>query len=84
MRISQLIHLCNAHRIPTVNFRSTYFESIEQIRSLADQPSEMGETSYREGVVLVSDKNPDKMAKCIGFEYLTSKGKGKKKRTERH
>ena len=83
LSISIFLQLCDENDLPHVEFHPTVFESIEQIRSLADSPSKLTDSHMREGVVLVSLEHSEKMAKCIGFEYLTNKGK-KSKRTERH
>jgi RNA ligase (TIGR02306 family) len=79
----EVVKICDKSGIPHVTFHELVFESLEQIRQLADGNSEYTEDHYREGVVLVSKEHPDRMAKCIGFEYLQNKGQ-KKKRTERH
>jgi len=79
----QVVKICIENDLPHVNFHEAVFESLEQIRQLADGDSEYTDQHYREGVVIVSKEHPDRMAKCIGFEYLQNKGK-KKKRTERH
>lgn len=75
--------ICDNCGIPHIKFHETIFESLEQIRQLADGDSEYTDEHYREGVVIVSKEHPDRMAKCIGFEYLQNKGQ-KKRRTERH
>ena len=75
------LELCIKYELPHVVIHTTTFESIEQVRSLADSTSEMTSSHGREGVVLVSLEHPERMAKCIGFNYLTGK---KGKRTERH
>jgi hypothetical protein len=79
----EVVKICDEHKLPHVNFHEIIFESLEQIRQLADGDSEYTDQHYREGIVLVSKEHPDRMAKCIGFEYLQNKGQ-KKKRTERH
>jgi len=79
IHIEMLKNICRKSNIPIVNFYKTKFESIEQIRKLADEPSEYTNSHFREGIVMVSDEYPEKMAKCIGFNYWSSKG-----RTERH
>jgi RNA ligase (TIGR02306 family) len=72
--------MCENLGLPYVQFYETLFESIEQFRELADLPCEYAQ-QLREGVVIVSKDNPRKMAKVIGFKYLTKK---RKSRTERH
>lgn len=78
---SEVVSLCTIHNLPHVTFHEDTFSSLEQIRLLADLPSELVESHMREGVVITSLEYPERMAKCVGFNYLTSKGK---KRTERH
>lgn len=77
----EFISICEEYNLPHIPFHITNFKSVEQIRELADEPSELTNSHFREGVVVVSLENPDRMAKCIGFKYLTSKSKS---RTERH
>jgi RNA ligase (TIGR02306 family) len=79
----EVVKICNKYDLPHVDFHEITFESLEQIRQLADGDSEYTQDHYREGIVLVSKEHPDRMAKAIGFEYLQNKGQ-KKKRTERH
>lgn len=79
MDIKRLINICKDLDMPIVDFHETKFKSVEQIRSLADEPSEYTKSHVREGVVIVSKDNPRRMAKSIGFKYMTSK-----RRTERH
>jgi RNA ligase (TIGR02306 family) len=77
--------ICRRYEIPCVEFHHIIFNDIEEIRTLADSPSEVTSVHYREGIVMVSEEHPEKMAKCIGFTYFTNnQGKNKKKRTERH
>lgn len=72
--------VCDEYGLPCVKFNETVFSgNIEQFRDLADEPSVLTEDYIREGVVIVSKDQPEKMAKCVGFRYTTSK-----KRTERH
>lgn len=77
--VDQLKQQCGAFNLPIVKFHKIEFDNLEQIRELADAGSEVCKNSIREGVVLVSEQFPEKMAKCIGFKYQTSKNK-----TERH
>jgi hypothetical protein len=72
--------MCKDLGLTVVKFHETTFKSIEQFRELADLPSEYAQ-QLREGVVIVSLENPRKMAKVIGFKYLTKKSKS---RTEQH
>jgi len=76
--IPTFCQLCCENDLPHVAFHTTRYESVEQIRELADSPSECN-SDIREGVVLVSIAFPERMAKCIGFKYQTRKNK-----TERH
>ena len=78
--IPKLIDICDDAGLPRVNFWNSTFESLEEIRTIADTPSEYTTKHMREGIVIVSGKHPEKMAKCLGFKYLDRKGK----KTERH
>lgn len=70
--------LCDNHMLPRVKFHSTEFKDIEQLRELAEEPSELTKSHGREGIVICSAERPGRMAKCISFKYLA-----KKNRTER-
>lgn len=70
--------LCDKCLLPRVDFHETEFKDIEQLRELAEQPSELTKSHGREGIVIVSAERPGRMAKCISFKYLD-----KKNRTER-
>jgi len=70
---------CIEYNIPCVNFHEIEFEGLEQVRQLAELPSEYTSSHQREGVVLISKDRPNVMAKCISTQYLLTKG-----RTERH
>lgn len=83
LNIKIVKELCDFYDLPYVNFHETTFQSIEDIRNLSTLPSEYTTKHGREGVVLVSYEFPERMAKCISFEYLAGE-KAKKKRTERH
>lgn len=76
---SAFLRMCEQYNLPHVKFHTTRFESIEQMRELADGPSELTSSHMREGIVVTSAFYPERMAKCLGFNYLTSK-----KKTERH
>ena len=78
--IPKLIDICDDAGLPRVNFWNSTFESLEEIRTIADTPSEYTTKHMREGIVIVSGEHPEKMAKCLGFKYLDRKGK----KTERH
>lgn len=79
--VEQVIQVCTQYHLPVVEFKRLIFKDLEEIRSLADAPSEITTEHFREGIVMVSAEQPNRMAKCIGFTYLTEK---EKKRTERH
>lgn len=76
-----VIEMCTKYNLPVVDFKKFIFNDLEEIRTLADAPSEVTTEHHREGIVMVSVEQPNRMAKCIGFTYLTEK---EKKRTERH
>jgi RNA ligase (TIGR02306 family) len=78
--ITEVESLCERFSFPVVKFHRKRYEGLEDVRKLADLPSEYTDKHNREGVVLVSANKPDKMAKIIGFKYQTEK----KKKTERH
>jgi hypothetical protein len=80
MPIHDFLWWCIEYDLPHVEFHFAIYESLEQIRALADSPSELTDSHMREGVVITSVEYPEKMAKCLGFNYFTSK----KRRTERH
>jgi len=70
---SEFVEICKNYDLPHVKFHYTKFESIEQVREIADQPSELTTENLREGIVITSLKYPHKMAKCLNFEYTTWK-----------
>jgi len=74
----ELAEICRDLTLPCVQFGTTVFTNLEQIRELAEGQS-MYAKHLKEGVVLASMNNPEKMAKCIGFTYLSRHNK-----TERH
>ena len=69
--------VCERYHLPCVQSNIVKFESLEQLRVLADEPSTLTKAHHREGIVIVSVEDPRKMAKCISFKYQTSKDKGK-------
>lgn len=75
----ELRSICGAYQLPVVSHHRVTFKSIEQMRELADSPSEVTKSHMREGVVIVSAERPDAMAKVIGFEYLTGKDRTERK-----
>jgi len=70
---------CIEYNIPCINFHEIEFEGLEQVRGLAELPSEYTRSHHREGVVLISKDRPSVMAKCICTQYLLTKN-----RSERH
>lgn len=75
-----MISMCDELNIPRINIYPDVFQGIEWARQIANTPSQMPEYSgLREGIVIVSQLNPNKMAKVIGVEYQLRKGG-----TERH
>jgi len=81
LNANEVTALCAIHNLPCVKFYGTIYKDIEQIRSFAETKSEMPgfEKSFREGVVVVSDAKPIRMAKMISLEYLS-----RKKGSEKH
>lgn len=80
----EVTEICRKHKLPVVRFRSTTFTNLESIRELANEPSEYTDLHHREGVVMVSDEFPNRMAKSIGSVYFEENQKKHNKRTERH
>lgn len=76
---SEFLALCEEYKLPHVTMHERTFTSLEELRKLADEPSELTDLHWREGIVISSGVRRGKMAKCIGFKYLEEK-----KRTERH
>lgn len=79
-----IMEYCMSLDLPVVSFHRHVFKDLEQLRAMADSPSEVTDKHGREGIVVVSDEFPNRMAKCIGFDYLTGKSSKGKKTTERH
>jgi hypothetical protein len=77
--VHEFMELCEKYNLPRVNFTRIDYETLEQIRELANSPSEITESHMREGIVIVKADDPNRMVKCLGFNYLESQG-----RTERH
>jgi RNA ligase (TIGR02306 family) len=75
----EFVKLCKDNKLPYIKGHVMKFESVEALKKLADSPSEYTNAHEREGIVIVSLKRPNVMAKCIGFEYLN-----RKNRKERH
>jgi len=78
---TEFIEICSVCDLPFVPFGNITFKDLEQIRELSEGNSTYAD-HIREGAVFVSVRYPERMAKCLSFEYL--KGKKGKKRTERH
>lgn len=62
--------LCEDRGLPCVAFQKMPFESIAQMRDLAEAPSTMTDTHHREGIVICSMERPGVFAKLISFKYL--------------
>lgn len=62
--------ICEKYGLPYVTTETVVFESVEQMRDLANRPSGLTESHMREGIVIVSMEYPEKMAKCKNFDYL--------------
>ena len=85
MSVPEFIEMCDYNKLPRIHFHKTVFEGEEQLRSLADSPSEVTDKHMREGIVVISAERPEGIAKVVSFNYLTSnKLKKNLKRTERH
>lgn len=69
---------CRNYGLDCVDFTLAEFKDIRSLKSIAEQPSEYY-NGFKEGIVVVSLENPNKMAKVISETYLTRKNK-----TERH
>ena len=72
-------NLCEEIGLECVRFSPVTFESVVQMRDLAELPSEITDKHHREGIVIRSVSDGRKMAKVIGSEYLSET-----KRIERH
>jgi len=72
--------MCNELGLECVTFHETEFKDIQTLKDIADGESELWD-GIREGIVVVSDEYPGRMAKVIGFNYLKNK---KDDTTERH
>ena len=70
--------MCNTFDFPVVKFNPIKFESVEQMRELANTVEGPTKSHVNEGIVITSMERPEKMAKIISFNYLLQKG-----RTER-
>jgi RNA ligase (TIGR02306 family) len=73
MPIHDFLWWCIEYDLPHVEFHFAIYESLEQIKALADSPSELTNSHMREGVVVTSVEHPEKMAKCVGSNYLTNR-----------
>jgi len=75
MNPSALNILCEKTGVSVVDFKLLRFESVEQVRELSSMSSVYTNSHLREGIVLVSADRPERMAKCLSFEYLARKNK---------
>ena len=78
LNLNRVKEICSEVGLECVDFHEIIFESVEQLQTIADSPSEVWD-GLREGIVCVSAETPSKMAKVLNFEYLA-----RKKGTERH
>lgn len=67
--------LCKQYNLPVVDFKFTKFKSVDQIRKLANEPSEYTEKHMREGIVVVSADRAERMAKCKSDAYEDRRNK---------
>jgi len=72
--------MCEDLGLPFMNIHEDTFQGLEWAKAKANEPSELYD-GIREGIVIVSAENPNKMAKVIGDQYLANK---KEDTTERH
>lgn len=79
IKIPILKVICDYNQLPLVNFTFTKFKSIDELRNIADKPSEYTTNHMREGIVIVSAQDPHRMAKLINLQYLS-----RHKQKERH
>lgn len=79
MNPSVLKTLCIQYNLPIVDFKLTSFKSVEQLRRLANEPSEYTGKHMREGIVIVSAEYSERMAKCKSDAY-----EERRNRKERH
>lgn len=70
----RFVEICEKYSLPYIPAEVMKFESLEQMRELANRPSELTKSHVREGIVIVSLQDPKKMAKCKNFEYLKGQG----------
>jgi RNA ligase (TIGR02306 family) len=77
--VPEFIELCERHNLRHVHFTEMLYEDLEQIRELANSPSTMTKSHMREGVVITKADNPNRMLKCLGFNYLESGGRTERK-----
>jgi len=67
--------LCKQQDLPIVNFKFIKFKSVDQLRKLANEPSEYTNKHMREGIVIVSADYPERMAKCKSDAYEERRNK---------
>lgn len=80
MDLKEAKKLCEDLGLPFVEIHEDTFQGLEWAREIADRPSEVY-NGFREGIVIVSAEDPNKMAKVIGRTYMERRDKNK---TERH
>ena len=71
--------LCDFLSFPTVEHHELIFESVDQLREIADNTKGITDAHMNEGIVIISRERPGVMAKILSFNYLMLKD-----RTERH
>jgi RNA ligase (TIGR02306 family) len=69
---------CIELSLPYVQFHVTKYDGIEKMKRIAETKSELYD-GFKEGIVIVSSKNPNVMGKILCDKYLERKNK-----TERH
>lgn len=67
--------LCEQHGLPVVKFKLTKFRSVDQLRKLANEPSEYTTKHMREGIVIVSADRAERMAKLKSDAYEDRRNK---------
>lgn len=67
-------NVCKNLGLDCVEFTQTQFKDVSSLKSLAEIPSEYY-NGVREGIVVTSIEDPNKMAKVISESYLTRKNK---------
>ena len=75
MNPNTLSILCEQHGLLVVDFKLTKFKSVDQLRRLANEPSELTNKHMREGIVIVSADRAERMAKCKSDAYEDRRNK---------